>query len=603
MFQRILILVVLALSAALNAGDVAATLLKVNGGGQLYGPDGAKLAYQAGAKILPGSRLVTQEGGLAVLLMADGSKVSVGPNTDITLSSSKEDGGTRSTVFDLVKGLFRATVEKLTVGSVFQVKTSDAVAAVKGTDFQVAVDDGGTEASVVEGTVWMDTVAGERAVLEKEMAARAERHGKLGLPRRLSPQEIENFGKWAREAGSPHSGAFLPADEAKREAWSRLRPEQRARVWNALAESMGGDFWHDVTGLRAEERQERWRDRLRETDERRLATEGARVDFALGKTALDRQGRRVRFDEFLARPAPDQLQFLNYTRRDDRTDLISAINTYNQALPQNLSDAPGLNQRLWLQGLANPPQYWVTSSSIVAGNSSGDSFAATTGFYDPYYRFVAGYWELPVESVQVRLNVPDLQAPTVGGLLVESWQRQYVGVNPVVAASGLNAMTGQAYSVALAARAVPGSTNNIPVNSLDGATPAPNTVATDINNTNLVWALGNSTTLPITTLLTLDGLEAKPGDLAFGFTRTYQTAGVAGVTLEFRNYVIDENGNIVNLAGIPPDQLMKEFIDRGLIASLKELQLQSNQFSDPDGIDVVSKLLFLHDLSKSNDQL
>jgi hypothetical protein len=485
-------------------------------------------------------------------------------------------------------------VQKLTVGSVFQVKTQDAVAAVKGTDFQVASDEGGTEASVNEGTVWMDTAAGERAVLQQYMAARAERRGKLGLPRHLSPEEIENFGKWAREAGSPHSGAYLPADQAKREAWSRLRPEQRERVWNALAESMGSEFWHDVLGLRAEERQERWRDRLRETDERRLATEGARVDFALGKTALDRQGRRVRFDEFLARPAANQIQFLNYTRRDDRTDLISAINTYNQALPQDLSNAPGMNQRLWLQGYANPPQYWVTNSSLVAGNNSGDSFAANTVFYDPYFRAGASLWELPVESAEIRLNVPDLQSPNVGGQLVEKWVRVY---DPTGGWSSPAVVGGVAYNstLAVALRSVGGTTNNLPSVQNDVSGPGPTNA--DINNTDLAWGLSGA--LPITTPLTLDGLDAKPGDLAFGFRRTYS----GGQTLEFRNYVIDENGNIVNLAGIPPDQLMKEFIDRGLIASLKELQLNSNTFVDAGGIDVVSKLLFLHDLSATKDQL
>jgi len=34
-------------------------------------------------------------------------------------------------------------------------------------------------------------------------------------------------------------------------------------------------------------------------DSRAWPAEGAKVDFALGKTAIDRQGRRVRFDEFV----------------------------------------------------------------------------------------------------------------------------------------------------------------------------------------------------------------------------------------------------------------------------------------------------------------
>jgi hypothetical protein len=588
MFRRILLSLALLAGATLGAADVAATLLKVSGGGELFGPDGKSADFKAGVMVQPGSRLVTREGGLAVLLMADGSRVSVGPNTDLTLSESKEDAGVRSTVFDLVKGLFRATVQKLTLGSAFQVKTADAVAAVKGTDFEVSTDEAGTEARVSEGTVWMQNAAGERAVIEHGMAAHCGHLGRIGETRRMSEDELRNFGSWAHETLAPHSGAYLPADEAKREAWARLRPDQRRQVVSDLAHSMGEDFWHDVAGLNAEERQERWRDRLRNVDERRLAAEGARVDFALGKCAIDRQGRRVRFDEFLVRPSADQLQFLNYTRRGDRTDLLSAINTYNTALPQSLADAPGLNQRIWLQTAA--PRYWIVNSSLVAGNSAGDSFAMNTSYYDPYYRILAGYWELPVESAEVRLNIPDLNAPTAGGMIVEQWVRQGItagGPVPVATPTlGLAPVAGVAASTQ-PLRAVAGTTNNM----------------VDPDRTNLMWALGPAGTEPLTTLLDSNGLEAQPGDLAVGFTRTYRTTGVVGVNLEFRLYVINENGQIVNLAGIPPDQLMDEFVKRGLIASLEQVEIRSNQFQMDDGINVVSKLLFLHDLTKTQDQL
>lgn len=595
MFQRILLILILTLSAALPAAEVAATLLTASGQGQLLLRDGSSAEFKSGALVQPGSRIITAESGSALLLMDDGSRVSVGPNTDLTLTESLADQGVRSTVFELLRGLFHATVQKLTVGSVFQVKTADAVAAVKGTHFSVMADDQGTEAQVSEGTVWLENSRGERAVLKARMAARAERHGHLSEPRRMTRDELKRFDRWAKAALPAHSGALLPADQAKRAAWERLRPEQRGKLAEDLRQSLG-DTWGDIVGLRAEERQERWRDRLRDADGRRLATEGARVDFALGKTALDRQGRRVRFDEFLLRPAADQVQFLNYTRRDDRVDLISSINTYNRALPHNLADAPGMNQRVWLQGLGKPPQFWVVDSAMVAGNSAGDSFAASNAFYDPFFRGL--YWELPVKDAEIRLNIPDLQRPRVGGELVERWVRQVNGsASPIGATNGLTAMTGEAYNANLTVqlRSVPGSTNNLPKQANDVL----GVVQTNLGNTNLVWALGDTTTLPTTTLLGPDGLEAKPGDLAVGFSRRYSS----GRTLEFRNYVINENGEIVNIAGIPPDKLMEEFVNRGLIASLKQIEIRSNGFQQEDGINVVSKLLFLHDLFKNQDEL
>jgi hypothetical protein len=532
--------------------------------------------------------------------------VNVGPNTDLTITELSQDGGKNSTVFELLRGLFKASVQKLTVGSRFEVTTSDAVAAVKGTEYEVEVTDAGTDVRVKEGKVWLEDAAREhKVVVEERKACRAEHKGKLQELRNMTDQERENFGRWAEESlPGGHSGAYLPLDKMKQARWAALRPEQRRKVERDLADSMGSQFWDDVLGLRAEERQERWRDRLRDSDERHLAAEGAKVDFALGKSVIDRQGRRVRFDEYVLRPAVNKVQFLNYSRRDSRTDTLSAINTYNKALPENLSEAKGMNQRLWLQGFANPPEFWVTDQALVGGNSDGDTFAMSTGYYDPYYRVVLGFWELPVKDVDIRLNIPDLNQPRAGGMQVEHWVRQYNSIldpNRIVATNGLVALGGVDTSApVVAGRSVAGTTNNIPDSTIN---LAPATVSTDINNTNLVWAMGGVLTMPTTTFLTLDDLEAKPGDLAFGFTRTYHTTGALGVTLEFRNYVIDENGVVVNLAGVPPDQLMDEFVKRDLIASLSQIELRSNQFHSDDGINIVSKLLFLHDLTKTQDQL
>lgn len=601
MVHRIIVALGLALgfAAGLTASpELAATLLKVSGKGKVLLPSGAAGEYKAGTMLKPGSRIVTEENSMATLLLEDGSRVNLGPNTDLTVAELGRDGGKQTTVFELLRGLFKASVQKLTVGSRFEVHTSNAVAAVKGTEYEVEVDENGTDTRVLEGTVWLDDAkSGTHAVVEARKACRAMSGGKFESLRDLTPNEVENFKRWAKESWQGnHSGAYLPADQEKQARWDALRPEQRAKVGHDLAESMGGQFWDDVLKLTAEERQEQWRDRLRASDERKLAAEGAKVDFALGKCVIDRQGRRVRFDEYVLRPAANQVQFLNYSRRDNRVDTISAINTYNRNLPANLSEAQGMNQRLWLQGYANAPQYWVTDSALVAGNSYADSLAMSTGFYDPYYRAGAGYWELPVRDVDIRLNIPDLTQPRAGGQQVEYWSRQFQGlVQPVVPnPGGLTAVNGVADTAIVAGRAVSGSQNNLPDqfnNNL--ATP----VAANINNTNLVWSLGSA--LPTTALLDLNGLEAKPGDLAFGFKRTY----AGGQTLEFRNYVIDENGQVVNLAGVDPDKLIDEFVKRNIVASLYQIELRSNQFKSSDGINIVSKLLFLHDLTKTQDQL
>jgi len=44
----------------------------------------------------------------------------VGPNTDLTIAELNKDGDKNSTVFELLRGLFKASVQKLTVGSRFE---------------------------------------------------------------------------------------------------------------------------------------------------------------------------------------------------------------------------------------------------------------------------------------------------------------------------------------------------------------------------------------------------------------------------------------------------------------------------------------------------
>lgn len=107
-----------------------------------------------------GDRLRTNFHGAVSLLMEDGSVVRLGSNSEMTLALPEKGDGT---VFGLIKGVFRAAVEKQ-ASRQFAVKTASGVAAVKGTQYEVSTDGARTELRVLEGAVELADGAGANAV-------------------------------------------------------------------------------------------------------------------------------------------------------------------------------------------------------------------------------------------------------------------------------------------------------------------------------------------------------------------------------------------------------------------------------------------------------
>lgn len=604
------------------ADDVQATLLKALGKGQIVLAGGAAGEFKAGTLLRAGSRVVTEENGLAVLMLEDGTQVSLGPNSDLGISEMSKTGTSRSTVFDLVKGLFRATVNKLTVGSRFEVNTPDAVAAVKGTDYEIRCDGHGTDVRVREGKVWLEDKKREKRLeVSARRSARADRAKGLGDERKLKKDELVRFMRWDRvrdyrdgeTPGKDDCRYFDDRELDRRERrafdywiksdakgkdvgvseaeWERLRPEERINlvhgkvrdaVKSAFDQVTEGDehtvLW-EMQNLRDEERQERWKEKLRSVDARNLANEEARVDLVLRKSMIDVKGRRVRFDEFIIRPAKDEVRFINYTRRDNRTDVMAAWNKYNTDLPTRLWEARGMNNRIWHQVAS--PIYWVTESHIVFGNDANDSLAGNTHFFNPVR--ISGLcgctrWELPVKSTELVANIPDLRFPEVGGRVLEHYDRYF-------------------YS---------GGVVGGPV----GANPT----ASDIQNSDLAWTGGigsdfltlgpNQGTWPVSRLLSMDELSPSPdhklkaGDFADGFKRTYAD----GTWLALKTYAIDENGQVRNLFTELKDKPILDAYLNLAFKTYQELNLTSSLWADRD-IDVVSQMLWWSTITKTKDRL
>lgn len=83
--------------------------------------------------------------GKLSLLLTDGSTARLAQNTEMTLTGYNPDEDHGGTIFSLAKGFARFLVSKVKPGNHFEVHTSNAVAAVKGTDWEVGVDEGKTQ--------------------------------------------------------------------------------------------------------------------------------------------------------------------------------------------------------------------------------------------------------------------------------------------------------------------------------------------------------------------------------------------------------------------------------------------------------------------------
>ncbi|MCS7299594.1 MAG: FecR domain-containing protein [Spirochaetia bacterium] len=109
---------------------------------------------EVGYTLKQGDVIITEKGSECELQIDKKILVKIGENTKVSLSEVISSiKGSKDTIVDIVKGTVKSAVGKLNNDG-FKIRTSTAVAAVRGTKFLVAVDDKGTTKVIVsEGKV------------------------------------------------------------------------------------------------------------------------------------------------------------------------------------------------------------------------------------------------------------------------------------------------------------------------------------------------------------------------------------------------------------------------------------------------------------------
>jgi hypothetical protein len=119
--------------------------------------DGKRTKLSMGDAVHAGDVVEIADDAKLKLQMADGSVLSLGANSRMTIGSYdvSADGAQRDVKLNLDSGVVRAVVSKMTEKSTFEVSTATGVAAARSTDWFVEYvpTTSSTEVSVLDGTV------------------------------------------------------------------------------------------------------------------------------------------------------------------------------------------------------------------------------------------------------------------------------------------------------------------------------------------------------------------------------------------------------------------------------------------------------------------
>jgi hypothetical protein len=268
---------------------------------------------RVGIDLKAGDSLRTGPGGRAVLLMSDGSKMTMSPSTRLRVEEVAPNR-----LFGLDVGRVKSYIKKLRQNEKFQIKTPLAAASVRGTVFEVGHDDGKNQGflAVDEGSVAL--AKGDEEIL----VGAGERVGfSPDLPLAPAGQKSD-------------AGGGADREEVRREVGLGMSKEE---VMAAAAEEM------------------------------RLA------EYQEGKVLTDVFGKRVRLEEYIIRRPKEiaaglqdrafKLVVLN--EREDRFDYMFYRGVFNTALPADLSVAfREMNGKLGAQ-----PTYWLDSYTMAMSNT------------------------------------------------------------------------------------------------------------------------------------------------------------------------------------------------------------------------------------------
>ena len=312
----------------------------------------------------------TAKNGMSEIMLDDGSIIRLKPNSNLEIMElvQEEKGAAKKSIFGFSKGKLWSKVTKmLDTQSKFEVRTPTAIAGVRGTQLSVWVTrDLATRVSVFAGSVEVKAIREEmkEEIPSVLVGANQSLNIGVGIAPTIEPLSIEDKREWKR--------------------WDREIKQQ---------------YDMEVT--------------LDKTMEQARAsiTQGIKdADYQLGKSLIDVHGNRVRMEEYLLRPQPDQLKFLILNTRANRFDYAYSLYAFNKNLPDNFS--PVVREIIKGEWGSVLPENYLTSNEAYFSNSrdymswkvSGGGVAGTGAIGDYYRQGFATFEHKVNDTVKIQCN-------------------------------------------------------------------------------------------------------------------------------------------------------------------------------------------------------
>ncbi len=174
-------------------------------------------------------------------------------------------------------------------------------------------------------------------------------------------------------------------------------PTVREREVEEIRELLRLDELNRQNTMAAALRQEKLEDMAVGHEDLVLAMEEKNVDLHLGKVLTDMHGNRVRMEEYVLRPAADQVQFLNLSMRENRLDYIDYRAYFNDILPQK-------TRGLWRKEFgATEPDIYLVRETVRHSNMT-DAVDFGIKYFEPNWVMQTQEWVLPTQETTLHVN-------------------------------------------------------------------------------------------------------------------------------------------------------------------------------------------------------
>ena len=335
--------------------------------------------------IYEGDGLRTKSDSSLEITFDDATIIKLGPNTDLKLSALKRNQNVATTVFSLIKGKFLAIVDKLkNTDSRFEVHTKMAIAAVKGTEFAITADDSETNLGVFEGAVEFKGEKGKVLVgADNESTVLGDLHrkkDKVGVPEKPKKLiklayfkvEIEKMReeiKIIRELKQKGNDEVIQYRIKKKlQKQGKVTGESDTQITIGGTNENTGKIKEKVQQiLKNKLRKELYNEKSHAYRDLKFINEEMKADVHLGKTMTDVHGNRIRMEEFIYRPAANQVNLLSLTLREGRLDYLKGENIFVNAIDDDIawSEWKRMWQKEWYYVA---PRNYLKEQRIVLSN-------------------------------------------------------------------------------------------------------------------------------------------------------------------------------------------------------------------------------------------